>query len=108
MTSEFGHVDIHQVRAWAEAGHATIVDIRDPGSFGCGHVAGAVHVGDHNVHDFVAAAPRDRPLVVYCYHGIASQGAAAYFAAQGFAPVYSMVGGFEGWRVVYPAVADGP
>ena len=42
-------------------------------------------------------------MVVCCYHGISSQGAAAYFAEQGFNEVYSMMGGFEAWQSVYPS-----
>ena len=52
--------------------------------------------------DFIAHADFDRPLIVACYHGNSSQGAAAYLAHQGFAEVYSLDGGFELWRATYP------
>ncbi|CRR54182.1 Thiosulfate sulfurtransferase GlpE [Pseudomonas aeruginosa] len=41
--------------------------------------------------------------MVVCYHGNSSQSAAAYFIQQGFSDVYSLDGGFELWRSVYPA-----
>jgi len=50
---------------------------------------------------FLAAADRDQPLLVYCYHGNSSQGAADYFFNQGFEDVYSMDGGYEAWRLKY-------
>src|SRR5690606_30469974 len=52
--------------------------------------------------DFIAQADFDQPLIVACYHGISSQGAAAYLAHQGFSQVYSLNGGFEGWRAAFP------
>ncbi|MCY1303537.1 Thiosulfate sulfurtransferase GlpE [compost metagenome] len=81
---------------------AQVVDIRDPQSFSMGHISGSQHVDNYSVADFIAKADLDAPLVVVCYHGNSSQGAAAYFAQQGFSEVYSLDGGFELWRSVYP------
>ena len=65
--------------------------------------SGSRHIDNHSVADFIAAADLDAPLVVVCYHGNSSQSAAAYFIQQGFSDVYSLDGGFELWRSVYPA-----
>ena len=46
---------------------------------------------------FVSESDKDIPLIVCCYHGISSQGAAAYFAEQGFREVYSLNGGYDAW-----------
>ena len=40
----------------------------------------------------------DTPVLVYCYHGISSQNAAAFLIERGFETVYSLDGGFEAWR----------
>lgn len=40
----------------------------------------------------------DQPVLVMCYHGISSQGAAQYLVNQGFEEVYSVDGGFEAWH----------
>jgi rhodanese-related sulfurtransferase len=45
----------------------------------------------------------DAPLIVSCYHGNSSQGAAAYLVGQGFSEVYSLDGGFELWHATYPS-----
>ncbi|MBO3277551.1 thiosulfate sulfurtransferase GlpE [Pseudomonas schmalbachii] len=81
---------------------AQVVDIRDPQSFSMGHISGSQHVDNYSVADFIAKADLDAPLVVVCYHGNSSQGAAGYFVQQGFSDVYSLDGGFELWRSVYP------
>ena len=47
-------------------------------------------------------ANQQAPLIVCCYHGNSSQGAAAYLASIGFAETYSLDGGFDLWRQTYP------
>ena len=76
----------------------TIIDIRDSASFDQGHLEHAQHVTGENVEEFVEAADLTQPLLVYCYHGNASQSAAEYFGNRGFHDVYHLVGGFEGWH----------
>lgn len=77
---------------------AAFVDVRDAGSFRGGHIPGALHVGDHNVAQFVSSADKARPTIVYCYHGHSSLGGAAYLLEQGFTEVYSLRGGFAAWH----------
>ena len=99
-------IDIQKVKEMSENQSANIVDIRDPASFSSGHIPTAIPVSDENIKEFTETTNKEKPLVVCCYHGISSQGAAAYFAEQGFKEVYSMTGGFEAWRGTYPAECD--
>ena len=101
MTS-VNEIDVQKVKEMGDDGSATIVDIRDPQSFQSGHIPNAIHLSDDTVKEFISNTDKEKPLVVYCYHGISSQGAAAYFSDQGFKEVLSMAGGFENWRVVFP------
>jgi thiosulfate sulfurtransferase len=94
-----GNISIPDARVLLTEGDVTVVDIRDPESYGAGHIDTAVNVQDSNVQDFMADADRDRPLIVCCFHGISSQGAAEFFHRQGFEAVYSLEGGYEAWRV---------
>ena len=94
-------IDIQKVKEMEENGSATIVDIRDPSSYQSGHIPNAIHLSDDTIQQFISSTDQGKPLVVYCYHGISSQGAAAYFSEQGFKEVSSMIGGFEGWRAVF-------
>ncbi|WP_028631083.1 thiosulfate sulfurtransferase GlpE [Metapseudomonas resinovorans] len=99
--SEFQRIPPEQAQALREQG-AVVVDIRDPQSFALSHISGSHHLDNYSLADFIARADFDKPLIVSCYHGNSSQGAAAYLAHQGFAEVYSLDGGFELWRSVYP------
>jgi thiosulfate sulfurtransferase len=99
----FQEIDTLKVKEMLAQKSVNIVDIRDPGSYSRGHIPTAVSVSDSNVDEFTQNTDKDTALVVCCYHGISSQGAAAYFAEQGFKEVYSMTGGFEAWEMAYPA-----
>ncbi|MDP2228196.1 MAG: thiosulfate sulfurtransferase GlpE [Moraxellaceae bacterium] len=79
-----------------------IVDVRDPASFAAGHLPGAVFLDNQSVSDFIEATAKERPVLVYCYHGNSSQSAAAWLASQGFTEVYSLDGGFEIWKLNGP------
>lgn len=97
----FKHIDISGTKVLIEQG-ATVFDIRDPVSFENGHIAGASHLTNDNIQQSITQTATDKPVIVYCYHGISSQQAAQYFVAQGFEDVYSMDGGFEAWRQTEP------
>ena len=91
-------LSVDQALERLEAGSADFVDVRDRGSWRRGHLPSALHLGDHNVADFVREADKSRCLIVYCYHGNSSIGGAAHFLEQGFEEVYSMAGGFAAWH----------
>ncbi|AKH70437.1 Rhodanese-related sulfurtransferase [Spongiibacter sp. IMCC21906] len=79
-----------------------LVDIRDEQSYQMAHIPNSVHLGNHNLQAFVDSTDPEKALIVVCYHGNSSQSAAQYFADQNFSEVYSMDGGFELWRQIYP------
>ncbi|MBZ0271707.1 thiosulfate sulfurtransferase GlpE [bacterium] len=99
---EIPQIDIDEARRRLSEGKTLFVDVRDPMSFNRARVPGALRVSDANVEEFVRETDKERCLIVYCYHGHTSLGGAAYFLDQGFREVYSMIGGFEAWRMNNP------
>ena len=91
-------IDMQQAQLLFAAGTATFVDVRDADSFRAEHIPGAIHLDDSNVQQFVASADKQAAVVVYCYHGNSSLGAAAFFQDQGFTVVSSLSGGFTAWH----------
>jgi thiosulfate sulfurtransferase len=77
---------------------AKLVDIRDFQSFTLSHAPGAFHLTNESMMTLMDEVDFDQPIFVMCYHGISSQGAAQYLINQGYEEVYSIEGGFEGWR----------
>jgi thiosulfate sulfurtransferase len=94
-------IQLDDAKKKLEEKNCLFVDVRDAGSYRAGHIPGAVHLHDGNVQEFVAGADKEREVIVYCYHGNSSLGAAAYFLENGFKNVASMRGGFEAWRQAY-------
>lgn len=99
---EIPQVDAEEARRRLDAGGTLFMDVRDPASFAAAHIPGAVHVGDHNIETLVEQTAHDRPIVIYCYHGLSSLGGAAFLIEHGFTDVCSLRGGFEGWRGQHP------
>jgi thiosulfate sulfurtransferase len=95
----FQRIKIKQVSEFMDGGAPLhIVDIRDPQSFAAGHITGAIPLDNNTAAAFIANTPKDDNVVVCCYHGNSSQGAAQFLAEQGFTKVYSLDGGFEMWN----------
>lgn len=79
-----------------------LVDIRDELSFVHAHIPDAQHLSNASLQAFLEQADKERPLIVYCYHGHSSQPVAQFFAQQAFQEVYSLEGGFESWEKEFP------
>ncbi|UMX85626.1 thiosulfate sulfurtransferase GlpE [Klebsiella pneumoniae] len=82
---------------------AVLVDIRDPQSYAMGHTPGAFHLTNDTLGAFMRDNDFDTAVMVMCYHGNSSKGAAQYLLQQGFDKVYSVDGGFDAWHRHFPA-----
>ncbi|MEI8594415.1 thiosulfate sulfurtransferase GlpE [Photobacterium sp. Hal280] len=104
---QFEHISVEQAYALLQQSDtkAVLVDIRDPQSHALSHPASAFHLTNDTMVSFMDDVDFEQPVIVMCYHGISSQGAAQYLINQGYETVYSMDGGFEAWRrQAYPCV----
>lgn len=104
--SEFQHISVQQTAELIEKDNVVIADIRDEQSFAAGHITNSKHLTNGTLHSFLQQFEFDQPVVVVCYHGNSSQGAAQYLVNQGFEQVYSLDGGFESWRKQQPFSTD--
>ena len=95
----FQRISVAQTKHMLAGGDIALVDIRDALSYKQGHIDGALLLDNDSISQFIDATSKTQPVVVYCYHGNSSQNAAQYLVEQGFEEVYSMDGGYEGWRV---------
>jgi thiosulfate sulfurtransferase len=97
----YKRISIDEAKALIDAGGVTIGDVRDADNFAAARIENAIHVAHETMDEFLAVADKDTPLLLYCYHGNSSQGAANYFFELGYKEIYSMDGGFEAWRQKY-------
>jgi thiosulfate sulfurtransferase len=94
----FQTIDVAQAQLKLANESAVLADIRDAASYSQSHAAGAYHLTDATLGNLISDVDPDTPIIVVCYHGISSQGAAQYLIGQGFEEVYSLSGGYEAWQ----------
>ncbi|NDL64441.1 thiosulfate sulfurtransferase GlpE [Acerihabitans arboris] len=105
---QFEAISVEQARERWRQGGAILVDIRDPQSFAVGHATGAFHLTNETLGTFMQQADLSSPVMVMCYHGNSSKGAAQYLLQQGFNAAYSIDGGFDAWQKAFPSEVDSP
>ncbi|WED21747.1 thiosulfate sulfurtransferase GlpE [Vibrio sp. JC009] len=96
--TDFKRIDVNSAYALMTQEKAVLVDIRDPGSYFISHPEGASHLGNSNIASFIDEVEPEQAVLVICYHGVSSLGAAQYLVNQGLEDVYSVDGGFEAWK----------
>jgi thiosulfate/3-mercaptopyruvate sulfurtransferase len=75
-----------------------VLDSRDPDNYTLAHIANARRLSSENLDATLVGTPTATPVLLYCYHGNASQTYGQMFADFGFAEVYSLDGGFAAWQ----------
>jgi len=90
-------IDVSEAKELIKNNKVTIADIRDTGSYQEGNIPDSINLTDQNIEEFMKTADRSAPLLVYCYLGNNSVGAAEYFANNGFTSVFSLDGGYVGY-----------
>ena len=87
-------IDVSEAKELIINNKVTIVDIRDTGTYQEGNIPDSINLSDQNIEEFMETADRSAPLLVYCYHGNNSMGAAEYFVNNGFTSVFNLNGGY--------------
>lgn len=113
--AKFQVVDITAAEAKALMGKLPaegllILDVRTPGEFAEGHLAGAV-LADYKSTEFEAQLKkldRSKPLLLYCRTGNRSGKSLPILQRLGFGKVYHFTGGITAWRNAGYAETKGP
>jgi thiosulfate/3-mercaptopyruvate sulfurtransferase len=108
-TASFHCVDVVGAQALIASGRAVVFDVRDAQSYGRGTLPTARNLSSHTLSEAIFTTPKILPVLISCYHGIASKQYAQMFVDFGFAEVYSLDGGYEAWAKAdaAPAPVDG-
>ncbi len=94
---KFENITVTDAKLLMKEKTVNFADIRDIDSFNTQHIAGAQHLTNENLQEFIQESDPDCPLIIYCFHGHSSQPAAQLLIDRGFEEVYSLIGGFESW-----------
>ena len=94
----FRRLTLAELGAWqSQRPNALLLDARDADSHAKNGWPGSVFLGCHNQDELLLRTGRRQPVLIYCYHGNASQTWAQMFADFGFTDVCDLVGGHDGW-----------
>jgi rhodanese-related sulfurtransferase len=99
--SQINEIGPSQPRRMQQSGEDfTLIDVREPDEQAKGIVPGAIKLarGILEVNIDRITTDKDRKLVLYCGGGSRSALAALNLKKMGFRNVFSMAGGYRGWR----------
>ena len=84
----------------ATSNHIHLIDVRDQDEFAAGHIEGATHLSkgwiEAKIHHIVNQ--KDDKVILYCGGGNRSALAADNLQKMGYTHVYSLIGGYKGWK----------
>jgi rhodanese-related sulfurtransferase len=93
--THFQRLRPEQARAWlAERPNALLLDAREARHHAASHLAGCTRLDGRNHERLLMREAKSRPVLIYCYHGNASQTYASMFTDFGFTDVADLVGGW--------------
>ena len=101
-------ITVHELKRRLDAGEVDLLDVRQPGEWAQGHVAGATFVtGGELPRRLGDVARTGRPLAVTCGSGYRSSVAASVLAAKTDVEVVNVLGGMSAWNTAgYPTTKE--
>ncbi|MFA5985605.1 MAG: ankyrin repeat domain-containing protein [Methylococcaceae bacterium] len=98
-TTSWRRINVAQAQTLCQRPELVLYDVRDPGSYGQSHIERALHLTEAGLEHALFDTSKETPVLIYCYHGNASQSYAKIFADFGFKEVYDLIDGYEAWRI---------
>lgn len=83
--------------SWLAEGSVVFLDCREIDERAIVEIDPSIFVPMGEIPMRLEALPRDKPLVVYCHHGMRSLRVAHFLRRSGFANATSMRGGVDAW-----------
>lgn len=94
-----------QAQSLLSAGDALLIDVREPFEHEIGHIDGSRLIPLGSIPTSADALPKDRPLLVYCHHGMRSLHATQFLRQHGYTEASSIRGGIDAWsRQIDPSI----
>ena len=100
-------LSVSEFKTWRDDNKAyVLLDVREDGEVAYANIEGHTHIAMNLIPLRHNELPDDKPIVVYCHHGMRSMQVALFLEHAGFSDVYNLSGGIEAWSVqIDPSVA---
>jgi len=76
----------------------TLIDVREDGEAAICAIDGSILIPMNTLPQRLQEIPRDRPVALYCHHGMRSMMAGQWLAQQGY-DALSLAGGIDRWAI---------
>ena len=100
MDKLFKNISFSQMDEMNLEGFA-MIDIRSSDAYKEGHIKGFINVTNNSAKNFIDSTSKETSIIVCCYHGQSSQNFSQSLCQIGYKNVYSLDGGYEGWKSRY-------
>lgn len=103
----YGAITVEELKARQDAGEQfRLIDVREPSEHSVARIVGAELRPLGLILQWSQELPdKDETIVVHCHHGMRSDRACQFLAAQGFTNVSNLLGGIDDWSLrVDPSV----
>ncbi len=95
---EISEMSPHQLKRKIDAGEAfELIDVREPFEYEIARIDGAKLIPLGEISERLDELSGERPIVVHCHTGKRSAQAVRLLQQRGFANVYNLEGGIDGW-----------
>ena len=100
-------LSVSEFKTWRDDNKdCVLLDVREDGEVAYANIDGHTHIAMNLIPLRHNELPDDKPIVVYCHHGMRSMQVALFLEHAGFSDVYNLSGGIEAWSVqIDPGVA---
>ena len=100
-------LSVAEFKTWRDDNiDCVLLDVREDGEVAYANIDGHTHIAMNLIPLRHNELPDDKPIVVYCHHGMRSMQVALFLEHAGFSDVYNLSGGIEAWSVqIDPSVA---
>ena len=93
-------LSVSEFKTWRDDNKAyVLLDVREDGEVAYANIEGHTHIAMNLIPLRHNELPDDKPIVVYCHHGMRSMQVALFLEHAGFSDVYNLSGGIDAWSV---------
>ena len=74
-----------------------LLDVREDAELAICKLEGALHIPLGEIPERYNTLPKDRPVIVFCHHGMRSLNVQKFLVSRGFDNIVNMQGGIHAW-----------
>ena len=90
-----------QLQRWGEENKEFILlDVREDDEVKFSSLPYHLHIPMNLIPIRQNEIPDDKPIVIYCHHGVRSMQVVLYLQAAGFEDLYNLTGGIDAWSLL--------